>query len=80
MTRSRRRLPRFPNPAHAMAENAQPAGAGAGDTSGVPYYEKSRQQLKELLQKRRNLERQLVGSPPLLVRRRRDGARRGRPC
>ena len=32
------------------------------DAPGMPYYEKSRQHLKELLQKRKNLERQLVGS------------------
>lgn len=41
-----------------MADKLQ-AGANA-DTPGMPYYEKSRQTLKELLQKRKTLERQLV--------------------
>jgi len=43
-----------------MAENAPHAGAASGDAPGLPYYEKSRQHLKELLVKRRTLERQLV--------------------
>jgi len=52
------------NPSNAtMAENAPPAGGTSGDAPGLPYYEKSRQHLKELLAKRRNLERQLVRLP-----------------
>ncbi|KAI1430096.1 histone acetyltransferase subunit NuA4-domain-containing protein [Xylaria sp. FL1777] len=47
-----------------MSENVQPAtssGAGAnGDQPGVAHYEKQRQYLKELLQNRKLIERQLV--------------------
>ncbi len=49
-----------------MSENAQPANGGSADAPGIPFYEKSRQQLKELLQKRRQLERQLVRARPPL--------------
>ncbi|KAL1902781.1 hypothetical protein Sste5346_000691 [Sporothrix stenoceras] len=41
-----------------MADKLQAGGVNA-DTPGMPYYEKSRQTLKELLQKRKTLERQL---------------------
>ena len=48
-----------------MTENVQPAassGAGAnGDQPGIAHYEKQRQYLKELLQNRKLIERQLVG-------------------
>ena len=48
-----------------MVETTQPtaAGAGGGD-AGMPFYEKSRAKLKELLAKRRNLEKQLVSGLP----------------
>ncbi|KIH86994.1 hypothetical protein SPBR_08676 [Sporothrix brasiliensis 5110] len=42
-----------------MADKVQVAGGANTDTPGMPYYEKSRQHLKELLQKRKVLERQL---------------------
>lgn len=42
-----------------MAENVPPAGAN-GDVPGQPFYEKTRQHLKELLHKRRILERSLA--------------------
>ncbi|CAK7232495.1 hypothetical protein SBRCBS47491_008290 [Sporothrix bragantina] len=42
-----------------MADKPQGGGALNADTPGMPYYEKSRQHLKELLQKRKTLERQL---------------------
>ncbi|KAI1365660.1 histone acetyltransferase subunit NuA4-domain-containing protein [Xylaria arbuscula] len=47
-----------------MSENVQPgtgSGAGAnGDQPGIAHYEKQRQYLKELLQNRKLIERQLV--------------------
>lgn len=46
-----------------MAENVAPHPTTNGDAPGLPFYEKSRQQLKELLNKKRQLERTLVGSP-----------------
>jgi chromatin modification-related protein EAF6 len=49
-----------------MAENVQPAtssGGGAnGDQPGFAHYEKQRQSLKELLQNRKIIERQLVSN------------------
>ncbi|CAK7240928.1 MAG: hypothetical protein STHCBS139747_002385 [Sporothrix thermara] len=42
-----------------MADKSQGGAAVNADTPGMPYYEKSRQHLKELLQKRKTLERQL---------------------
>ncbi|RFU32002.1 hypothetical protein B7463_g4301, partial [Scytalidium lignicola] len=42
-----------------MAENVPPASAN-GDVPGQPFYEKTRQHLKELLHKRRLLERSLT--------------------
>lgn len=49
--------------AGATPSGAIPAAAAGGIENipaGVPYYEKSRQKLKELLQRRKMLERQLV--------------------
>lgn len=42
-----------------MADKQQATNGIAADVPGLPYYEKSRQHLKELLLKRRQLERQL---------------------
>ncbi|CAK7219998.1 hypothetical protein SCUCBS95973_004007 [Sporothrix curviconia] len=42
-----------------MADKSQGGAAVGADTPGMPYYEKSRQHLKELLQNRKTLERQL---------------------
>ncbi|CAK7266552.1 hypothetical protein SEPCBS57363_002147 [Sporothrix epigloea] len=42
-----------------MADKPQAGVAINADTPGIPYYDKSRQHLKELLQKRKTLERQL---------------------
>lgn len=45
-----------------MAENTAPSTAGAapgGDVPGQPFYERTRQHLKELLNKKRLLERAL---------------------
>ncbi|KAK0731256.1 histone acetyltransferase subunit NuA4-domain-containing protein [Lasiosphaeris hirsuta] len=47
-----------------MAENAtpKPAGAGANDTAaaGIPFYEKQRQHLKELIARKRALEKRIA--------------------
>jgi Histone acetyltransferase subunit NuA4 len=46
-----------------MSENAPPASATAGtngDVPGQPFYDKARQHLKDLLQKKRMLERSLA--------------------
>lgn len=46
-----------------MAENNAPTTGANGDVpAGVPFYEKSRQHLKELLARKRMLERTLVSS------------------
>jgi hypothetical protein len=45
-----------------MGEDAKPPPASAPDAPGVPYYEKSKQQLKELLKKRKILDQRLVSS------------------
>ncbi|CAK7275190.1 hypothetical protein SEPCBS119000_006569 [Sporothrix epigloea] len=42
-----------------MADKPQGGVAINADTPGIPYYDKSRQHLKELIQKRKTLERQL---------------------
>ena len=51
-----------------MAENVQPASgsAGADGQAGVPFYEQQRKHLKEIIAKKRALERQLVSlrTPP----------------
>jgi hypothetical protein len=47
----------------AMSENIQPAnssGGANGDQPGLAHYEKQRQYLKELIQNRKLIERQLV--------------------
>ena len=46
-----------------MAENVPPSGDA---TRGVPYYEKLKRDLRETLQKKRLLDKNLVGSLPLL--------------
>lgn len=46
-----------------MSENVPPASAAAGtngDVPGQPFYDKARQHLKDLLQKKRMLERSLA--------------------
>ncbi|KAI1262939.1 NuA4-domain-containing protein [Xylariaceae sp. FL1019] len=53
-----------------MAENVQPgagAGAGAGDQPGLAHYEKQRQYLKELIQSRKSIERQLVAQEATIL-------------
>jgi hypothetical protein len=53
-----------------MAENVPPVKPGTenGDaTAGVPFYEKQRQHLKELITRRRALEKRLVSVEALLV-------------
>jgi chromatin modification-related protein EAF6 len=53
-----------------MAENVPPVKAGTanGDaTAGVPFYEKQRQHLKELIARRRALEKRLVSVRSLLI-------------
>ena len=52
-----------------MADKSQGGAAVNADTPGMPYYEKSRQHLKELLQKRKTLERQLVSYEILVEKR-----------
>lgn len=53
-----------------MAENVAPkAAATNGDSAaGLPFYEKQRQHLKELLAKKRNLDKKIVsnGLAPLV--------------
>jgi hypothetical protein len=49
----------------AMAENVPPAGTAAkppasGDRPGLPYYEKLRRDLRDTLQKKRLLDRNMV--------------------
>ncbi|KAI8632040.1 NuA4-domain-containing protein [Xylariaceae sp. FL1651] len=54
-----------------MAENVQPAtssGAGVnGDQPGMAHYEKQRQYLKELLQNRKTIERQLIAQEQTII-------------
>lgn len=52
----------------AMAENVPPSGtaakpAASGDRPGLPYYEKLRRDLRDTLQKKRLLDRNMVGPP-----------------
>lgn len=49
------------NGASSGTASALPPGGIENIPAGMPYYEKSRQKLKELLQRRKLLERQLVG-------------------
>lgn len=57
-----------------MTENAPPgagggagvAGSNGGVAAGIPYYEKQRQHLREMIARKRALEKRLVsGRPPL---------------
>jgi chromatin modification-related protein EAF6 len=43
-----------------MAENVPPQGANADATRGLPYYEKLKRDLRETLQKKRILDKNLV--------------------
>ncbi len=48
----------------SMAENIPPPSATTADaTRGVPYYEKLKRDLRETLQKKRILDRNMVCSP-----------------
>jgi chromatin modification-related protein EAF6 len=50
-----------------MTDNPAPKSAPAGNeaaAAGIPFYEKQRQHLKELITKRRLLEKRLVSEPP----------------
>jgi chromatin modification-related protein EAF6 len=49
-----------------MAENATPKAAAVnGDSAaGIPFYEKQRQHLKELLAKKRALDKRIVSDAP----------------
>ena len=53
-----------------MAENVAPAPtAGAnGDVPGQPFYDKTRQHLKDLLQKKHRLERNLAAQEELIYK------------
>ena len=47
-----------------MAENAPPkAAADADATRGLPYYEKLRKDLRETLQKKRLIDKNMVSDP-----------------
>lgn len=45
----------------AMMDNSGPKMGTADGAAGIPYYEKQRQHLKELLNKKKLLEKRLVG-------------------
>jgi len=48
-----------------MTEQNPPKSAGAGDAAaGIPFYEKQRQHLKELIARKRTLEKRLVRTTP----------------
>jgi chromatin modification-related protein EAF6 len=52
-----------------MGENtAPPAAAGNGEVPGQPFYDKTRQHLKELLHKKRILERSLSSQEDSIFR------------
>lgn len=46
-----------------MMDNSGPKMGAADGAAGIPYYEKQRQHLKELLNKKKLLEKRLVGLP-----------------
>ena len=43
-----------------MTENVPPSGATADSTRGVPYYEKLKRDLRDTLQKKRLLDKNMV--------------------
>lgn len=53
-----------------MTENAPPsagggasvAGSNTGPAAGIPYYEKQRQHLRQMITRKRELEKRLVSS------------------
>lgn len=52
-----------------MAENTAPVAASAsGDVPGQPFYDKARQHLKDLLHKKRILERNLAAQEDLIYK------------
>lgn len=58
--------PKIPtDPAMKMTDNGPAKSGAATDTTaaGIPFYEKRRQDLKELIAKKRALEKRLVRAP-----------------
>jgi hypothetical protein len=55
------------DPAMKTTDNGPAKSGAATDTAaaGIPFYEKRRQDLKELIAKKRALEKRLVCPPPL---------------
>lgn len=47
-----------------MAENIPPSTVTADGTRGLPYYEKLKRDLRDTLQKKRALDKQLVAHLP----------------
>jgi len=48
-----------------MAENNPPKGSTVANGEGIPFYEKQRQHLKELITRKRAVEKRIVSSRPL---------------